>query len=85
MGGANGNPLAVGAENPDGTSGISLGTVSSDTEYQVLTRPPTPGGVASYAVTFRALFPGDNKVATSLRSESIRAIPVEVNTITVTR
>ena len=68
MGGANGNPLAVGAENRDGTSGISLGAVSSDTEYQVLTGPPTPGGVAAYAVTFRALFPGDNRVATSLRS-----------------
>lgn len=86
IGGANGQRLAVGAENLDGTSGIDLRTASSNTEYQVLTAPATAGGTVSYSVTFRSLFAGANVVATTLRAPSVvRGTAIKMDTITVGR
>ncbi len=45
--------LQVGAENRDGTSGVELGDVpASDSNYHLVTSPPTPGG--SVTVTYGA-------------------------------
>jgi hypothetical protein len=77
--------LVVGAENRDGRSGVTQPSVASGDEFRVRTTPPIAGGSVTYSVTYRALWPGEATVATSLRSDLLRAIPVDTDTITVTR
>lgn len=84
IGGANGQPLVIGAENRTGTSAFTLGSVASNTEYAITTTPPVVS-TASYSVTFGSLFPGRNTVATIMRSKAIRATAIASTTITVTR
>ena len=84
IGGANNQPLVVGAENRTGTSGIDRETAASNTEYAITTSPPV-FSTASYTVTFRALFPGKNTVATTLRSPVFKGTAIASTTIDVTR
>ena len=84
IGGANGQPLVIGAENRTGSSGVTRPSVASDSEYAITTSPPV-FSTASYSVTFRSLFAGKNTVATIMRSPAIRATAIASTTITVTR
>jgi hypothetical protein len=84
MGGANGQPVVIGAENRDGTSSQKVDTVPADSELAITTTPPK-FSTTKYTVTFRALFAGDNPVATTLRSSAIRGTPIKVDTVKVTR
>ncbi|NQX11864.1 S8 family serine peptidase [Microbacteriaceae bacterium VKM Ac-2855] len=76
--------VLTGAENRDGTSGATLSPlpVSGD-EVAVTTAPPTAGGTVSFDYTLRGLAKGSWTTGASLRSDALRAVPLETTKITV--
>ncbi|MET0812042.1 MAG: S8 family serine peptidase, partial [Microbacterium sp.] len=76
----------AGAENRDGSSGVQLATLpSAGDEYGVSTTPPQAGGVVTFDYTLRGLLWGTWSTWAQLKSDSLRAVPMELTKITVTR
>jgi hypothetical protein len=73
----------TGAENRDGTSGVTVADVDPDLAYVVLTSPPTAGGAVSFDYTVKGLLRGTWSTAATLRSDAINTIPIEVTKIRV--
>jgi hypothetical protein len=73
-----------GAENRDGSSGKNLATPANDTEWQVNTTPPTPGGSLSFGYDAGADFPGTYDSAASMTSNLTPGITQALQTLTVT-
>lgn len=73
----------AGAENRDGTSGVSISDVDTDAAYVLRTSPPTAGGVVSFDYTVKGLLRGTWSTSATLRSDAINTYPIEVTQITV--
>ncbi|QEO10158.1 S8 family serine peptidase [Protaetiibacter larvae] len=73
----------TGAENRDGTSGITVADVDTDKAYLLHTSPPTAGGAVTFDYTVKGLIRGTWSTSATLRSDAISTIPVEVTSIRV--
>jgi hypothetical protein len=73
----------TGAENRDGTSGVTVTDVDTDLAYVVHTSPPTAGGAVTFDYTVKGLLHGTWSTAATLRSDAINTIPIEVTKIRV--
>ncbi len=73
----------AGAENRDGTSGVSIEDVDTDAAYVLRTSPPTAGGVVTFDYTVKGLLRGTWSTSATLRSDAINTYPIEVTKITV--
>ncbi len=73
----------TGAENRDGTSGVSVADVDTDAAYVLRTSPPTAGGVVTFDYTVKGLLRGTWSTAATLRSDAIDTVPIEVTKIRV--
>lgn len=73
----------VGAENRDGTSGVTVTDVDTDLAYVVQTSPPTAGGAVTFDYTLKGLLHGTWSTSATLRSDAINTIPIEVTKIRV--
>jgi hypothetical protein len=73
----------TGAENRDGTSGVSVPDVDTDAAYVIRTSPPTAGGAVTFDYTVKGLLWGTWSTSASLRSDAINTIPIEVTKIRV--
>ncbi|QIG39323.1 S8 family serine peptidase [Microbacterium sp. 4R-513] len=74
----------TGAENRDGTSGVAFsGFASADDELAVQTAGPQAGGTVTFDYTLKGLLRGTWSTWVSLRSDALRAIPMEQTKITV--
>lgn len=84
---AQGDPAveaATGAENRDGTSGVQLAELPAEGDvYTVTTAPPQAGGTVTFDYTLKGLVKGTWSTWVSLRSDALRAIPMEQTKITV--
>ena len=78
LGGPNGQDLAAGVENRDGSSGVNI-TPASDSEFAVEMGNPTPGG----SVSFRYQVSGE-KVGSYNLIASVNADVVKGSTTTKT-
>lgn len=85
LGGPNGQPLSVGAENRDGTSGVNVASVASDTEYAITTEGPTAGGSVSFTYKAKGLKKGTHTLTATLTTPILRTTPIAKDTITVIR
>ncbi len=75
--------LTVGAENRDGTSGVTLGGAPTAADYVITTSPPTPGG--SVTIPYEALGNGKGtfEIVATMRSDLLNGSTKEVVTLTV--
>ncbi|OJX68966.1 MAG: hypothetical protein BGO94_10255 [Micrococcales bacterium 72-143] len=73
----------TGAENRDGTSGVTVADVDTDAAYVLHTSPPTAGGAVSFSYTVKGLLRGTWSTSATLRSDAINTIPIEVTKIRV--
>jgi hypothetical protein len=73
----------TGAENRDGTSGVSVADVDTDAAYVLQTSPPTAGGAVTFDYTVKGLLRGTWSTSATLRSDAINTIPIEVTKIRV--
>ncbi|QNO36416.1 S8 family serine peptidase [Protaetiibacter sp. SSC-01] len=73
----------AGAENRNGTSGVSLSDVDTESAYVVRTSPPTAGGVVTFDYTVKGLLRGTWSTSATLRSDAIDTVPIEVTKIRV--
>jgi subtilisin family serine protease len=73
-----------GAENRDGSSGKNLATPANDTEWQVNTSPPTPGGSVSFGYDATADTPGSYDSTASMTSNLTPGVTQALQTLTVT-
>ncbi|WP_345800572.1 S8 family serine peptidase [Microbacterium sp. AZCO] len=79
-----GVPWFVGAENRDGTSSAKLSSLpKANDEVLVTMAPPTAGGSVSFDYTLKGLAKGTWTTAVTLRSDSLRTVPIEETKITV--
>ncbi len=85
VGGPNGQPLAIGAENRDGTSGVNLAGVVSDTEYVVTLAPPTPGGSVSFSYRASSRHAGRYDLLASLVTPIVKGTTAVKTTLTVSK
>lgn len=74
----------TGAENRDGTSGVTVDPVDPDSAYQVLTSPPAAGGAVTFDYTVKGLVKGKWATTVKLTSPALNTIPIEKTTIRVT-
>ncbi|AYF99137.1 S8 family serine peptidase [Protaetiibacter intestinalis] len=72
-----------GAENRDGTSGVTIADVDPESAYVLHTSPPTAGGAVTFDYTLKGLLRGTWSTAATLRSDALDTIPVEVTKIKV--
>lgn len=82
--GDSGAGVGVGAENRDGTSGKTLATLPvTDDEVLVSTTPPAAGGVVTFDYTLKGLVKGTWTTWAQLKSDALRAVPMEQTKIRV--
>ncbi len=74
----------TGAENRDGSSGAQLAALpSGGDEIAIATSPPQAGGTVTFDYTLKGLLWGTWSTWAQLKSDSLRAIPMELTKITV--
>jgi hypothetical protein len=73
----------TGAENRDGSSGVTVADVDPELAYVVQTSPPTAGGAVTFDYTVKGLLHGTWSTSATLRSDAINTIPIEVTKIRV--
>lgn len=77
------DPLNVGAENRDGSSGVNLGSVpATGDELSILTSPPVPGGAVTITYDALAVEPGTHKITAEMTSSVTPGTTIEVVTLT---
>jgi subtilisin family serine protease len=82
---ANGQPVVVGAENPAGTGGASLGpNVVPTTDLRVTSSDPAPGGSVSYTVLVRGQKVGPGVVTTEMDASEVLGTTVARSAVSVT-
>jgi subtilisin family serine protease len=78
------DPLNVGAENRDGSSGVNLGSVpATGAELSILTSPPVPGGAVTITYDALAVEPGIHEITAKMTSSVTEGTTIEVVTLTV--
>ena len=85
VGGPNGQPLLAGAENRDGTSGVSLDTSALTGEYAIKTSPPKAGGSVTFTYDATSGRAGRYNLLASLTTPVVRGTTKQVVPITVTK
>jgi hypothetical protein len=80
----NGQNLAVGAENVNGTGGQGLPYNTLPTEdLRIVSTDPVPGASTSYTVTVFGLIPGNGEVTTSVSTPAVPGTTIVKSTVTV--
>ena len=78
------NPLAIGAENSDGSGGAHIdGPPTGDLE--ITSSPAVPGQSATYSLTVVGATQGVGQVTTTMTSPAVPGQTVDVENITVNR
>ena len=81
--GPNGQPLTVGAENRDGTSGVNVAPTKLAPEYFIATSPPVPGGSVTFGYQASSAKPGSYSLYAGLTSPLVKGYPIKRVPITV--
>ncbi len=81
--GPNGQALAVGAENSDGTSGVNVDATNLAPEYFVATSPPVAGGSVTFGYDASSAKAGSYSLYAGLTSPIVKGYPIKRVAITV--
>ena len=73
----------TGAENRNGSSGVTVSPVDPTSGYQVLTSPPAAGGAVTFDYTVKGLVKGTWSTVAKLTSPALNTIPIEKTPIKV--
>ncbi|WP_426508741.1 S8 family serine peptidase [Dactylosporangium sp. McL0621] len=79
----NGQNLAVGAENVNGTGGQGLYNTLPTEDLRIVSTEPVPGASTSYTVTVFGLIPGSGEVTTSVSTPAVPGTTIVKSTVTV--
>ncbi|MEU7865829.1 S8 family serine peptidase [Dactylosporangium sp. NPDC049140] len=79
----NGQNLAVGAENVNGTGGQGLYNTLPTEDLRIVSTEPVPGASTSYTVTVFGLIPGNGEVTTSVSTPAVPGTTIVKSTVTV--
>jgi hypothetical protein len=85
LGGANGQPLSVGAENRDGSSGANVTGAASGGGYVITLAPPTPGGTVSFTYKASSKQAGKYDLLASLTTPIVKGTTTARTTLTVSK
>lgn len=84
LGGPNGQALAAGVENRDGTSGVNV-TPASDTELVVTMGRPTPGGSVTFRYQVSGKKVGDYHLVASASADVVKGTTTVDTVLTIAR